>query len=90
MADIVTHCEHCSTRFEAPAACAGGMANCIGCGRATAVPGGSDVEWMVVCAVAVAISVVVVAFATQRGGAPAGLTALGVCSVIGLIGYLSS
>ena len=90
MADVVTHCEHCSTRFEAPEATAGGMANCISCGRATAVPGGADMEWTVLCAVALAVGATVVAFAFNRGGTPAAMTAFGVCGVIGLVGYLSS
>lgn len=90
MTDILTHCEHCSTRFEAPEASAGGMTNCISCGRATAVPGGPDIVWMALCGLALAVGAVIVGFVAQHWGSAAGLAAMGVCGVIGLIAYLSS
>lgn len=86
----MTQCEHCFVRFDAPARSAGGMANCDSCGRATTIPGGSDVEWIAVCAIGVLVAAVATAVAYQVGGPVGGVAALLVCTVLGLVFRLSS
>ncbi len=86
----MTQCEHCFVRFEAPARSAGGMANCDSCGRATTIPGGTDVEWIAVCIINVFLAAVAIAVAYQIGGPVGGVIALLVCTVVGLKFRLSS
>ena len=77
MAGVVTSCEHCSARFEAPAASAGGITNCTACGLATSVPGGADDALVFFWLIALVVGAGVVAAAYVRGGiSVAAVTAL--------------
>ena len=90
METVFTSCEHCAERFEAPARSAGGVTNCPSCGKATQVPGGTDVLWNATVGLAILGTVVFVALAFLSSGLPMALLTLSGCAIAALVVRLSA
>jgi hypothetical protein len=80
----------CGERFRAPPSLKGGLANCPGCGKATAVRGGPEPLFWVLLSLGIAAVLGVSGALWAFGGAAAGGVALGVGALIVTIVVLAS